>query len=388
MKENKTPPKYWFIKVTEETLDSINKVRAKRKENNKPIKLTDCGYYGESKKYSYFGGISLETIEEENLLELTLKEFKYYFLEEEFTFPEKWCILATEENIKEISDFFVKLTNGHSCYKGDIWINWYFNSHCLANIFIYNYKIFTYCSSQKREGFEEISIEQFREHVLKQPKTMKPYKKKSEVTYEMITTHPYFKTLSEKELFEIIGNGSMKLYDKLEGNWTKDKAEILFNKLNNKSMQKLIVPITDVLEIHKIACSSWKTKLVKYLERTDSNQNVSFTQIEINEMFDAATSDQKPVLERIFGKQWDKIKTGSIVMLKEANDQRIGGNNNVDYNKPFDVVFWKTPYSIDCGNRFKKAACYESVSTFHQNEKYIRFDAGVHTDYITEVIEY
>ena len=329
MKENKTPPKYWFIKVTEETLDSINKVRAKQKENNEPIKTSDYDYYGKSKKYCPFGGLSLDTIQEENLIELTLEEFKYYFLEEEFTFPEKWCILATKENIKEISDFFVKLTNGHSCYKGDIWIDWYFNSHCLANISIYNYKNFTYCSSQKREGFEEISIEQFRK----------------------------------------------------------------LTNLKSETMQKLIVPITDVLEIHKIACSSWKTKLVKYLERTDSNQNVSFTQIEINEMFDAATSNQKPVLTKIFGEpakpiEWDKIKSGSKVILNQDISQIIGGNNNVDYSKPFDVVFWKTPHSIDCNNEFKSKSLYDFVSTFYQNKKYIRFDAEVNTNYISEVIEY
>jgi hypothetical protein len=246
MKENKTPPQYWYIKVTEETLDTVNKVRAKQKENNEPIKLNDWYYYGNYNNYDGFGGLCLSTIQEKNLLELSLDEFKSYFLEEEF-----------------------------------------------------------------------------------------------------------------------------------------------ITKKSNK--MKLTVSITEVLKIHKIACSTWKSKIANYLTRVDSEQNITFTQLEVDEMFKAATSEQKPVLTKIFGEQniieWDKIKTGSKVMLQHS-EEIMGGQNSTNYAEPFNVVFWKTPHSIDCENIFKKTASYNIVSTFHQNSNFILFSADISVDYITEVIEY
>jgi len=390
MKEAKTPPQYWYIKITEETLDAVNKVRAKQKENNEPINSNDYAYYGKNKKHSSFGGLGVDTVKEENLLELTLKEFKSYFLEEESIFPERWSILATKENIKEISDFFVKCTNGHFCYKGTSFTNWYFHSHCNADFSIYNHKNFSYCTSYKREGFEEISIEEFRKHVLKHPNKMKPYKENSEVTYEMITTHPYFKTLSEKELWNVIDKMNWEGYCKLDGLSCTDKVNNLINKFNNKTM-KLIVSINEVLEIHKIACSTWKTKIANYLTRVDSNQNISFTQSEVDEMFKAATSDQKPVLTKIFGEpvksiEWNKIKTGSKVMLKETG-KICNVSKEVDFTKEFDVVFYNTPYLISSSNKFSKESVCEKYCTFHQDSKFVLFDAS-QIDYIIEVIKY
>lgn len=162
----------------------------------------------------------------------------------------------------------------------------------------------------------------------------------------------------------------------------------------NKPMtkQKLTVPITDVLEIHKIACNSLKDKIsLKYLIRTDENQNIEFKQYEINDMFKSATPEQLPVLERIFGKKvkeidWDKIKTGSKVMIQYTG-QHCGGINEIDLKKPVDVVFYKTNHCIHfIDNKFY---IQNRINiTFHQNGKYVLFAADENTDYITEVIEY
>jgi hypothetical protein len=90
--------------------------------------------------------------------------------------------------------------------------------------------------------------------------------------------------------------------------------------LKNKtvmSKQKLTVPVTDVLEIHKIACSTWKEKIVGYLSRVDSDQNITFTQREIDKMFEAATGDQEPVLEKVFGKK------GPLTLTDMAGDRPL-----------------------------------------------------------------
>lgn len=79
------------------------------------------------------------------------------------------------------------------------------------------------------------------------------------------------------------------------------------NKQENKTVmikQILTVAATDVLRIHRIACSTWKDIIVRdYLPRVGNDQNITFTQHEIDAMFKCATETQLPVLENIFGKQ-------------------------------------------------------------------------------------
>lgn len=258
----------------------------------------------------------------------TFKEWKEM---KENKFPEKWAILATEENFKEISDFYVKHTNNDSTYKGDFWLNKYFHSHnSMGNKINQMTEIgFSFVEKYVKEGFELINFEQFKEHVL--------------------------------------------------------------NQKSNKKMQKLIINANELLEIHNIACSSWKTKLTSYLQRLDSNQMISFNQKEVDEMFKAATADQKPTLIKIFGEkqnpiEWDKIKTGSKVMLKETG-KICNTTKNVDFTKEFDVVFYNTPYLISSSNKFSKEGVCEKYCTFHQNSKFVLFDANK-IDYITKVIEY
>jgi len=93
----------------------------------------------------------------------------------------------------------------------------------------------------------------------------------------------------------------------MDGSYNPEHFEVIEDVQNNKtvmSKQKLTVPVTDVLEIHKIACTNWKQIIVNYLSRVNSDQNITFNQEEIDEMFEAATNNQKPLLERIFGVQY------------------------------------------------------------------------------------
>lgn len=161
---------------------------------------------------------------------------------------------------------------------------------------------------------------------------------------------------------------------------------------NMTTSQKLTIPVTDVLKIHSIACSGWKTKIAVYLTRVDSEQNITFTQEEVDTMFAAATREQRPTLVEIFGEKTtidlDKIKTGSKVKI-EYTGQHCGGVESFDLSKPVDVVFFKTPHSIEPGGvQFFKQSYYDSYVTFHQNGKFAVFSADKDIDYIVEVIEY
>ena len=100
--------------------------------------------------------------------------------------------------------------------------------------------------------------------------------------------------------YNSVNNGyteiSFETFEKLVLNKTTKTKHIM-------SKQKLTVSITEVLEIHKIACATWKEAIAKYLTRVDSDQNIFFTQEEVDKMFKAATSSQLPILEDIFGAQ-------------------------------------------------------------------------------------
>jgi plastocyanin len=164
-------------------------------------------------------------------------------------------------------------------------------------------------------------------------------------------------------------------------------------KLKTENKMKTVITAQELLEIHKVACDAWKITIRHhYFPRIKDNQTVKFVQEEINAMFYAATAEQKPVLEKIFGKQikpieWDRIKTGSQVML-EYSGEHCCGFGEMDKSKPVDVVFYKTPHYINDVNKFGTKGAYSYYCTFHQNGKYILFTADKNTNYITEVIQY
>ena len=164
-------------------------------------------------------------------------------------------------------------------------------------------------------------------------------------------------------------------------------------KQTEKTMgYKLTVPATEVLAIHKIACSNWKRIISNYLTRVDSEQNITFSEKEIDDMFEAATSDQKSFLTMIFGENkkeidYNRLKTGSKVKIKYSG-QHCGGLNSINRDEPVDIVFYKTPHFIIKSGKFGTTGPYPKYITFHQDGKFVLFSAHQEIDYITEVIEY
>lgn len=174
-----------------------------------------------------------------------------------------------------------------------------------------------------------------------------------------------------------------------------------FEKQNKEVMskQKLTVPVTDVLKIHSIACTAWKSKIASgYLPRVNSDQNITFTQEEVNKMFEAvANPKQLTVLEEVFGKQskpinWCDIKTGSKVMISHTGEH-CSGFNNIDNSLPVDVVFFNTLPRINGNGDFfttESSIPKRKYCTFYQNGKYVLFtnDGEDYKKYITSVVEY
>jgi hypothetical protein len=176
--------------------------------------------------------------------------------------------------------------------------------------------------------------------------------------------------------------------------WFYPAEEIEKHLVENEKQNKMKITIkkSELKEIYDIACDTWQTKIAKYATREPFGDTVDFTEEEVFEMFRAATSSQLPVLNKIFGEReekidFDKIKTGSKVMLKHTG-QHCTGIDNIDLKVPVDVVFYKTPHIIDGYSKFKPGGEYFSYCTFHQNGKFVLFAASENVDYIIKVIEY
>lgn len=86
-----------------------------------------------------------------------------------------------------------------------------------------------------------------------------------------------------------------------------------------------------------------------------------------------------------------KLKTGSVVRLKRTGNH-VEGADNVDFDKPFNMVFKDSNFYIFDHykvSQFKKSTRLDDVkfNTFIQDGKFIHF-TNYNTDYITEVISY
>ena len=168
------------------------------------------------------------------------------------------------------------------------------------------------------------------------------------------------------------------------------------NVKQNKENMKMVYTrsIEDMMKIHSVACDTWKHKILKdfILKVNPRDGMIEVTEMEVDEMFNAATPAQVPVLEEVFGKQkkeieWSRIKTGSKVKIEYTGDH-CNGFYNIDRSKPVDVVFWKTPHCVQADGKFDIEGRYPSYCTFHQNGNYVLFSSHENTDFVTEVVEY
>lgn len=141
-------------------------------------------------------------------------------------------------------------------------------------------------------------------------------------------------------------------------------------------------------------CSKWRENinyyLSTYLQRKDDFK-VEIQTEHLQLLLKEGNTTQQTAVQNLGIKlsnpiEWDKIKTGSKVMLKYSGEKCVGSNDNIDFDKPFDVIFFKQPYYM-FDNGFKTCNSY-SYCTFNQNGKFACYQAHRNTDYITEVIEY
>jgi hypothetical protein len=139
--------------------------------------------------------------------------------------------------------------------------------------------------------------------------------------------------------------------------------------VNDKQIKEEVMEKTHTVtraqlkEIWDVACTAWKDTIVKFANKSAFNDTIELTDNEVYTMFKAATLDQTPVLESIFGKQSKNIdlstwmRKGNIFVNNSTSFHnalmciRAGGefkNNafilNSDYN--WDLV--KEPDGYMC----------------------------------------
>jgi len=70
-------------------------------------------------------------------------------------------------------------------------------------------------------------------------------------------------------------------------------------------MEKQIISIENLKQIHDVACDNWKTKLVDYAKRDPFQLEIELTQTEVDEMFNASDVNQTKLLNKFFSRPKD-----------------------------------------------------------------------------------
>lgn len=216
---------------------------------------------------------------------------EYCDIKPEFVLPKKWCVKITEENAQLLGDFWAKYSwEGYKeVFPGDF-IGKFASSHNLSSkdSLFSKFPGSNYDLNTPNDEFPEITLEQFKTHVLKQ---------------------------------------------------------------NSQNMQTLT--LGQLKDLYNVSdCSKWRENinyyLSTYLQRKDDFK-VEIQTEHLQLLLKEGTLQQQNAVEKLGIKlsnpiEWDKIKTGSKVMLKYSGEKCSGSNDNIDFDKPFDVIFFKQPY--------------------------------------------
>lgn len=117
---------------------------------------------------------------------------------------------------------------------------------------------------------------------------------------------------------------------------------------NSKIENKMEITREQLKSIHDVACDGWKKRIEKYAERNPFGNTIEFTQGEINEMFFAATDNQVPILESIFGKQQKELDFISNNIEFKVDGIDVFGDRHVSVTSAFISL----PDEIDEKNGF------------------------------------
>ncbi len=222
-------------------------------------------------------------------------------------FPEKWCVRGSEEFAEFASSKKWSLRKATGKYQQCFYF--------LVDGFVRGTSL---PGNVIPTDYIEVTLEDLIKHYEK-PKTNDMKKVKCTNINNAacrITIGKVYSVIEEKEIF------NSKCYLILDDdNEPNNYSAFQFEEVNqSKPTLKLTINRTELLEIHSIACSTWKTKISEYAKRLDLvSDTITFTESEVKEMFKAAVNDQPKVLERIFGNP----RKSELLAEKEKLQKRV-----------------------------------------------------------------
>lgn len=267
-------------------------------------------YYGYDGSMSFNGTVhsdKLENFKNNPHIFNSAKEFFETLNEEEFILPKKWAISAYG-NVNKLTII-------------DKWFNDNVRQDICSNTKAFFHfpelekgKICTgiYC----HKGYKEINFETFEKYVLKEQE------EKIYTIEDLAEGRVQLKfDRKDKDLLKTIirkafpkdstPNADSNYYYKYEnGKWGSSKMAAESLPIQHISKFKLIeekpkemnytINKVQLKEIHDIACSTWKAKIKEYATQDPFADNITFSEKQVKEMFDAATKEQLPTLKSIF----------------------------------------------------------------------------------------
>lgn len=126
----------------------------------------------------------------------------------------------------------------------------------------------------------------------------------------------------------------------------KSQIEDLIKQEEQETTKTYSITVSQMMEIEAIACRDWKPKIRKMIKDylDEATGMVILKESIVEKMFEAATSDQKPILQSVFslyGKEEDKnafIKTFNTHSLNLSNFCEEAFNDTISIQIGFGAV--------------------------------------------------
>jgi hypothetical protein len=220
------------------------------------------------------------------------------------TLPENWKVQITESNREVLEQWRIKQPNVDQDPK----------ITCLVPMAL-NYWLISdkYDNSYMNWGggdrYQEITFEEFKKYVLMEQQEIK-FKvgdkviiKKDSGGYgtggwkgefqDIIQTQGYL-TVSG----EYTTQDGTQIVDFEESPYQADSRWLTLYTETKTEMKTYNIKISDLKKIHDVDCLTWKTK-IKSLITDPFAESIELSQTQVDEMFKAATTDQRPVLVEV-----------------------------------------------------------------------------------------
>jgi len=246
---------------------------------------------------------------------ITIDELRSLLLGDDFIVPEKWYIRGCEE----LEKLLYNETNMNGGYEHCL----YYHLNTPKNTYL-NSQDWRYSEITLSSDYVEITVEQFKKYILNEvnkPKVVYTIQDLREGRCAVLnngTVSELHKVLEAAKPNSSAGYSGSKYYHMENGYYWCNTSSISNLNIPTQSVKKFLKQIKEVTyavtrdqlkEIYDIACADWQEKINEITKNALGNFNDEGTISEelVNQMRKAATTTQRPVIDRIFPMPKKKI---------------------------------------------------------------------------------